>query len=212
MPTDQMTNRERAALFVLLAEGREMTNSQLREVAGLTIDGQPRRRLLEERLITADKRGRPYYFEITDRGARWCRDELTSPLPSRPGYLGGALYAVLAALGRNGAPLSELLPARTVGTLVEDDHGDDGDVEDAVRAAYARAPRTPDGWAGLSGLRELLAEHPRSEVDAVLARMASAPGVHLQPEPHQAKLTDCDRADAVVIGGTERHMIKIEAG
>ena len=197
-----------------------MTNADLREVAGFTLDGQPRRRLVDGRLITAEKRGRPYYFEITDDGARWCRTELDAPLPARSGYLGGALHAVLAALGRHDAPLSELLVPRAVdgpadGDVDGDTDGEvDGEVdaERAVRAAYRDAPRTSDGWAGLTGLRALLGGRPRAEVDAALVRLASRPGVHLQPEPHQARLTDTHRADAVLVGGTERHMIKIEAG
>lgn len=228
MPADQLTHRERAALLVLLAEGREMTNADLREVAGFTLDGQPRRRLVDDRLITAEKRGRPYYFEITDDGARRCRTELDAPLPARSGYLGGALHAVLAALGRHDAPLSELLVPRAVdgpaggdtagnaaGNAAGDTDGDTGgeaDIERAVRSAYRDAPRTSDGWAGLTGLRALLGGRPRAEVDAALVRLASRPGVHLQPEPHQARLTDAHRADAVLVGGTERHMIKIEAG
>lgn len=208
MPTAELTHRERAALLVLLAEGREMTNADLREVAGFTLDGQPRRRLVGDRLITAEKRGRPYYFEITDDGARRCRTELTAPLPARSGYLGGALHAVLAALGRHDAPLSELLVPRAA----DEPAGEEVDAEQAIRAAYRAAPRTTDGWAGLTGLRELLDGRPRGEVDAALVRLASRPGVHLQPEPHQARLTDADRADAVLVGGTERHMIKIGAG
>ncbi len=213
MPADQLTHRERAALLVLLAEGREMTNADLREVAGFTLDGQPRRRLVDDKLITAEKRGRSYCFEITDDGAKRCRTELGSPLPARSGYLGGALHAVLAALGRNDAPLSELLVPRTADRVAGEQADIEGaDIEGAVRAAYREAPRTADGWAGLTGLRALLGGRARGEVDAALVRMASSPGVHLQPEPHQARLTDADRADAVVIGGTERHMIKIEAG
>ena len=215
MPADELTHRERAALLVLLAEGREMTNADLREVAGFTLDGQPRRRLVDDRLITAEKRGRRYCFEITDDGAKRCRTELDAPLPARAGYLGGALHAVLAALGRHDAPLSELLVPRPTAEPVCGEAGstdEEADAEREVRAAYRDAPRTADGWAGLTGLRELLSGRPRAEVDAALARLASRPGVHLQPEPHQARLTDADRADAVLVGGTERHMIKIEAG
>jgi hypothetical protein len=213
VPADELTHRERAALLVLLAEGREMTNADLREVAGFTLDGQPRRRLVDDRLITAEKRGRRYCFEITDDGAKRCRTELDAPLPARAGYLGGALHAVLAALGRHDAPLSELLVPRPTAEPAGGEAGSaEADVERAVRAAYRDAPRTADGWAGLTGLRERLGGRPRAEVDAALARLASRPGVHLQPEPHQARLTDADRADAVLVGGTERHMIKIEAG
>ncbi|MBY8851214.1 hypothetical protein K7G98_23850 [Saccharothrix sp. MB29] len=45
MPEERLTTRERAALLVLMAEARELTNAELRELAGFTLDGAHRRRL-----------------------------------------------------------------------------------------------------------------------------------------------------------------------
>ncbi len=198
MPADQLTTRERATLLVLLAEGRELTNARLREVAGFALDGEPRRRLTDRKLVTSRKVGRSYAFEITDDGAAACAAELSAARPPRSGYLGGALYAVLRGLGRTGTPLAELFPARP-------------DVEQAVRVAYARIA-SPGEWVGLVGLRAELSGLDRAEVDAELERMASLPGVHVQAESNRKALTDAHRAAAVRFGGDDRHMIMIEAG
>lgn len=198
MPADQLTTRERATLLVLLAEGRELTNARLREVAGFALDGEPRRRLTDRRLVTSRRVGRSYAFEITDDGAAACAAELSAARPARAGYLGGALYAVLRGLGRSGTPLAELFPARP-------------DVEEAIRAAYARIA-DPGEWVGLVGLRAELGGLDRAEVDAELERMAALPGVHVQAESNRKALTDAHRAAAVRFGGDDRHMIMIEAG
>lgn len=199
MPAEGWTHTERAALIVLLAEGRTLTNDQMEEAGGFRLVGAARRRLEERKLITSERVGRSFAFEITDDGAAWCRDELSAPRPPLARPLGGALYAVLRGLGRTGTPLAELFPFRMT-------------AEEAIRHAYERARTTDGGWLGLTDLRRAVVGVSRVEMDAELVRMASTPGVHLQAEPHRSKLTDLDRDDAVRVGGTERHMIMIEAG
>jgi hypothetical protein len=193
----RLTARERAALLVLLAEGRELTNAQMKEVAGFSLDGEPRRRLVDRGLISCMRRGRGYAFEITDDGAAACAHELFAERPPRAGHLGGALYAVLAGLGRTGTPLAELFPERQ-------------DPEQVVRAAYERAAGTPGEWVGLARLREELDDVPRAEVDAALERLAAQPGVHVRADSDRSALTDAQRAAAVWFGGDERHQIRIE--
>jgi chromosome segregation and condensation protein ScpB len=68
VPTDQLTLRERATLLALMAEARELTNAELREIAGFTLDGRPRRRLNEQKLVTSRKLGRSFTHELTDDG------------------------------------------------------------------------------------------------------------------------------------------------
>lgn len=198
MPADQLTPRERATLLVLLAEGRELSNAQLREAAGFALDGEARRRLNGAKFVTSRRVGRTYVHELTDDGAARCTEELSATRPPRAGHLGGALYAVLAGLGRTGTPLADLFPFRP-------------DVERSVRSAYARLADGPGAWVGLVRLREELGDLPRAAVDAELERLASAPGVHVQAEPNRKALTDEHRAAAVRFGGDDRHMIMIEA-
>lgn len=199
MPADQLTLLERAALLVLLAEGRRLTNAQLEEAAGFRLVGPARLRLVEDKLITCERSGRSYAFELTDDGAAWCTAELANARPPQARPLGGALYAVLRGLARTGTPLSDLFPYRT-------------DPEQSIRSAYSRLADGPGDWVGLVRLREELDGLDRAEVDGALERMASTPGVHVQAESNQKALTDAHRAAAVRFGGDDRHMIMIEAG
>jgi hypothetical protein len=197
VPADDLTNRERAILLALMAEAREVTNAELRAVAGLALDGAPRRRLNDRKLVTSRKVGRVFAHELTDDGAAWCTAEMSEPVPPRAGYLGGALYALLAGLGRSGRPLHEIFRP---------------DVEKQIRGAYDRLATAAGDWVGLAALREELFGVPRTEVDGELERMASTPGVHVQAESNQKALTDADRAAAVHFGGDDRHLLMIEAG
>jgi hypothetical protein len=201
VPTDQLTVRERATLLTLMAEARELTNVELRAVAGFTLDGQPRRRLNEQKLVTSRKVGRGLAHELTDDGWAWCAAELSADRPARTGYLGGACYALLAGLGRrfaqSGQQLSDLFQP---------------DVEQQIRSAYRQLVKAPGEWVGLADLREKLFGVPREAVDAELDRMASSQGVHIQAESNQKALTEADRAAAVRFGGDERHLLMIETG
>jgi hypothetical protein len=200
VPTDQLTVPERAALLALMAEARELTNTELYDVAGFTLNGQARRRLNERKLVTSRKVGRTFAHELTDDGWARCKAELAGERPSRAGSLGGALYALLAGLQRHvdrGGQLSDVFRP---------------DVEKLVRGAYRELATGPGSWVGLVELRDELMGVRREELDAELERMASTPGVHLQAEPNQKALTDADRAAAVRFGGSDRHMLMIEDG
>ena len=199
MPTDQLTVPERAALLALMAEARELTNAELHAVAGFTLTGEPRRRLVERKLVTSRRVGRSYAHELTDDGWAWCTEELDAGPPARAGSLGGALYALLAGLKRHvarGGQLYEIFQP---------------DVEKMIRNAYAELAKRPGDWVGLADLRERLAGVARADLDAELERMATIPGVYVQAGADQKSLTAADHAAAARFGGDDRHFLMIEA-
>jgi hypothetical protein len=201
MSEQELTLRERASLMALMAAAREVTNAELREMAGLAIDGACRRTLNDRRLVRSTKVGRSYVHELTDEGALWCAAELSAPRPPRSGYGGAALYAVLAGiqrhLTRTGQVLAEVFRP---------------DVESQVKAAYADLARGKVTSIKLADLRERLDGVPREEVDHALDTLARRPGVHIRAEADQKTLTDRDHEAAVVLGDTPRHLVLIEAG
>ena len=74
MHYDQLSNRERAALFGLLAAVRPLSNKELEERVGIRLDGEARRRLNHLKLVESPMKGRAYVHELTSAGWRWCAD------------------------------------------------------------------------------------------------------------------------------------------
>lgn len=203
--------RQRSVLLILMAEAVEVANPDLLARWGLTLDGAARRQLNDMGLVASRKVGRSFAHELTDKGWRWCDDELTASVPPRAGSAGGALYAVLAGVGRYlqhaGLGLGEVFgPAAAAGPGPAP-----GDVEARVRDAYRRVAGAGRDWVGLAEVRALLGDVPPEDVDAALSRLARQPDVRLAGEPNRKALTDADHAAAVQVGGEERHLLAIEA-
>jgi hypothetical protein len=199
MPEDRLTLRERAALLVLMAEARALTNAELKTLAGFPLDGQPRKRLNELGYVTSTLVNRAYEHELTDAGAVRCTDELSGLRPTRSGSAGGALYTVLAGLRRHLERTGESLPdIFQPNTLAQ------------VEAAYIRLTRGRGGTVRLTEVRKELGGVPRQEVDRALHSMANREDVHIRSSADQKTLTEHDRAAAVVLGGVSRHFLMIE--
>lgn len=199
MPDERLSLSERCVLLVLMAEAREMTNADLRAVAGLRLDGRNRVHLNELGLVESVKVGQAYVHELTDAGTLWCVEELSRERPARSGSAGGALYAILRGLRRHlddtGQTLPEVFKA---------------DVQSQVEAAYADLTGGSGESVKLTVLRERLPGVPKSEVDRALELMARRGDVHVRAESDQKTLTEADREAAVVLGGTPRHRLLIE--
>lgn len=199
MPDNQLTLSERCVLLVLMAEARELTNAELHASAGITLDGRYRRRLNELDLVSSTKVKRAFVHELTDRGAVWCAEELSRVRPVRSGYAGGALYAVLAGLGRHldhtGHALADIFTP---------------DVPARIAAAYTELSRGNGTPVRLAVLRDRLDDVARPRFDQALELLARRAGVHVRAESDQKTLTDEDRAAAITLGGTPRHLLTIE--
>lgn len=205
MPVQPLNLKERAILLALLAEARPLTNTELRDAAGITLDGASRLKLNELRLVTSEKEGRAFVHDLTDDGAAWCAKELGAERPERAGSGGGALYAILAGLQRflqrTGQVLPDLFqPAEPVLDL-------EAQIRDSYRSLSSASGST---WVGLAALRSDLDGVSREDVDAALQSMSRQSGVHVQAEANQQALNDEDHEAAVHFGGSSRHLLKIE--
>ncbi|MFF2551761.1 hypothetical protein ACFVUS_12220 [Nocardia sp. NPDC058058] len=200
MADERLSLGERCVLLVLMAEARELTNGELVAIAGIKLDGKNRRRLNELGLVASTMVRRAYVHELTDGGAVWCRAELSAARPSRAGSAGGALYAVLGGLRRHlddsGQALADIFQP---------------DIAGQVEAAYAELARGGGAAVRLAVLREQLGELSRGAVDRALESLARRDDVHVRAEADQQTLTAQDRDAAIVLGGTARHLLTIEA-
>lgn len=196
-----MSPRELAVLLTLLAEARELTNAELFSVAGVTLDGAPRRRLNDLGLVVSEKVGRALVHELTEAGVQWCARELTGPRPAKSGSFGGALYAVLAGLHRHlddsGRQLTDIFQP---------------DVPAQILGKYAELTKGKPDQIRIADLRNDLPHIPPEDFTRAMTTLADRDGVHVRAEADRKTLTEDDHAAAVVLGGTARHLLTVEAG
>lgn len=211
---------ELAALVVLMAEARELTNPEMTELAGISLTGPTRLRLMEKGLVDSRKVGRPYAHQLTDKGWRVCRELTTGTRPARPGTAGNALLVLLANLHR-GLETRRISHAEFFAHPAGDpgpgDPGDPGpgpgaDVDARIRAAYRDLAASDGAWVGLADLRDALPDVDRDTLDAALRRLDRAPDAHVIPSANLKALTARDRAAAVTLGGEASHVLSVEGG
>ncbi len=211
---DELTGTQQAVLLVLMAECRPVPNPELEQL-GPRLDKETRVMLNEKGLVESSRPGRSWVHELTDDGWATCRRIIGSDTPPRPSGQGKALYTLLRGLHRYlseaDVPLSEVFstppPAPPQPEPVS---APVADTEQLVREAYARLAQRPGGWVALVHLRAEIPQVPHGDLDAVLRRMYTIPGVHLIPEENQKVLTGDDRSAAVAIGDQDKHLIAIE--
>jgi hypothetical protein len=203
---------EMAALVVLMAEAREVSNPEMKELTGFTLTGKERERLTRQGLVESRKGTRGAYFhQLTDKGWSECKNLSAGPLPARAGSAGGALFALLAGLHRSLDRLrishGEFFKREAEPTTVTPT---EPALESRVRAAYQALAEKPGDWVGLADLRDHLGDADRSDVDDALRRLARQPGVHLIPVANLKGLTDREHRAAIVIGEQANHTLSIE--
>jgi hypothetical protein len=207
VPRDELSVRERAAMFALLGAARKVSNPQLRELVGFSLDGKERRNLNERKLVESEKHGRAFAHELSDKGWKWCEDELAAgPLnhgsrAERAHYLVFGMFAQY--LNACGLRLADIASAR------QEAH-DDVDVTDRVEDGYRALAPADGAFVKLRELRARLADIARPDLDAVLTALFTSQRINLVPQSNQQALTDADRESALRIGGESKHLISIE--
>ncbi|MFC3451395.1 hypothetical protein [Amycolatopsis speibonae] len=207
MPDRKLNAKQRAVMLVLMAEGRELSNTEMDELYGLRLTGQDREQLDDQDLVTSGRSGNgPFVLGLTDSGWGWCADELTAGRPnaSRQESLGKALYAVLAGLGRYLEDVERGLA--DVFSCVPDES-----VEDRIRAIYRKLAERPGDYVSLTDLRQELNGVSRAETDKALLNLNQEEGVTLAPEEDQKLLAEHDRAAALHLGTQDIHLLAIES-
>jgi hypothetical protein len=91
MQPDDLSAKERAVVFTLMAEAREISNPELAQCAGFRLDGKERRKLNDLKFVDSRKTGRTYTHELTDAGWRWCATQLSAGLPGKASNSEGAV-------------------------------------------------------------------------------------------------------------------------
>ncbi len=216
MRSVELSTKERAALFALLAESRKLSNPELEERVGFRLDGQERRRLNNLKLVESHQTGRAraYEHELTDAGCHWCANELSAgQVPGRSTTMERALYALLAGLDRylerNELILADIFNDRPAPQRSDVDVDSPIDADSLIKARYRELAEVPGEFVKLHDLRMKLPDIPRASLDSALDRMYQDQEINLVAQSDQRTLTDADRESALLIGGRNKHLISI---
>jgi hypothetical protein len=211
MQSDDLSVKERAVLFALMGEAREVTNPQLAERAGFRLDGKERRKLNDLKLVDSRRTGRTYAHELTDAGWHWCAVEFSAGLRGKATSMEGALYAILGGIGRHlddtGQSLADIFRRRSADEATSSPQGED--VEKLVMEAYRDLAAEPGEFVKVRELRDRLSVIARPDLDSALERMYRAQRVNLVPQDNQHALTDADRQSALRVGGEFKHLLSV---
>lgn len=210
-----------AALVILMAEARELTNKDFTAIGNFTLTGADRTELEKLDFVESRKIGQLLAFELTERGWAFCKQLHTASVNVGRSIPARSIFVLLQGLGRSldrlrvshaeffkqpagASPAAVAVPGEDAAVATPGE-----DVEGRIRAAYADLPKSADGWIGLADLRERLDDLDRATVDDVLRAMARQSGVRVIPVANTKSLTPRDRAAAVRIGGEDNHALWI---
>jgi hypothetical protein len=209
-----LTPTQVQALVVLMAQARELTNAEMKELAGFALTGADNKKLENLGLVVTDRSHRPFSHQLTDKGWRLAREIHTSTPPKAGGSAIKTLFVLLANLHRS---LDRLQVShgeffKQGGTVVPRPVTTDAqapDVETMIRAAYRDLATRPGDWVGLADLRERLGPVDRTAVDDTLRAMLRQDGVRIIPVANTKALKPRDREAAVRIGDEDNHALAI---
>jgi hypothetical protein len=206
---------ERSALLALMTFVDKVSNPDIDARYQFKIEKKVRERLVDEGFITAyqakELRG-AFVHELTEKGWRYCRDELAAEVPkgAHKGYrvLYGVLRCVDAHMTRSRLEMADVFVPD--GVPESSQARGPVDVDEQIQSAYDSLVSRPGGWVSLTRLRDALSHVSRHEVDEALLRLDLQPQTYLIPEANQKTLSTADREAAIRIGGEDKHLLSIE--
>lgn len=203
---------QRATLLILMGAGKSLTNKEIHAVGQFTpLTGKDLQPLYDLKLLETDRKSSGHVHSLTLEGWLWCERELSAGVGGKYGSAGGALYGVLAGLGRflerSTVSLKDIFLQLDEPTI---DLDKTVDVEGLIRRAYVKLRTEPRGWVSLTKLRPLLVGYSKNEVDTVLNRMNRTKGVNIIPESNQSLLSAEDRKAMILIGNEDRLLLSID--
>jgi len=202
---EELGNEHISALFALMGAAREISNTELEELAGFRIDGKLRTTLNDRHLVTSTRQGnKPFVHKLTDAGWKRCEAELAGGRLKPTKYLAGAFYMVLDGFGhflqRENRTLAHVFSQEPAGPVSET----------TIATLYRQLAEKQGDWVRLADLRPRLNGVARADVDRVLKAMSKAGRAHLAPDPDRKSLTAADHAAAIRIGGEDNHLLVVE--
>jgi hypothetical protein len=217
MPDNDLNASESAILMVLMAEAREVLNTELVERYGLDVRKPSRDKLTRLHYVASRKSGRTYALQLDDKGWVRVQNDLDFKLRGASA-LGAALTAVHVnlldrVLDRSGCASFAELFALTDMRGPAPAHVPAPDQQQGLRTrivnAYEALAKEPGGWVSLTRLRPFFGDLPTAVFDDALRQLSRESKVSIVPESNQKMLTDADVEAALHIGGQDKHLLAI---
>jgi hypothetical protein len=211
--SDNLTPSESAILVVLMAEAREILNTELHDRYGIDVRKGMRDKLNELKYVASRRIGRTYTHQLDDKGWLRVQQDLNFDSP-RARALGGALTALQTNLRdrvlargdyRTFGEMFAQADVRVAPAAAESWQA----LQTRIRNAYAALASEPTAWVSLTRLRPFFGDVPRADVDEGLRRLAREPDVNIVPESNQKMLSAADDEAALHIGGQNKHLLAI---
>jgi hypothetical protein len=228
MADTPLTATQSAYLFLLMAEAREVSNSELKQRFGVSITGADSAALVDNKLATVRQDGRSLTHDLTDDGWAQAKKimaaEYVKPAGASPAS--AALHAVLAAVHRyiqrsqnsvadifaaTAAPPPIVPASKPKSGGRKPKAGEKIDVQARIRNAYKRLRHDPIIWVGLAELRADLDFVSKPDIDRALLQLLEKKKIRLIPEENQKTITSADRDAAIVVSGELKHLIAFGA-
>lgn len=210
---DDLTPSESAILIVLMAEAREILNTELKERYRIDVYKNYRDKLNRLRLVASRKSGNTWAHQLDDRGWVRVQSDLNFDSP-RARALGGALVALQVNLRDrvltrgDYSSFSELFSQSDI--RVSSSAPDaEANLRVRIRNAYAALASEPGAWVSMTRLRPFFGDVPVSELDDALRKLHREPDVNIAPESNQKMLTAADVEAALHVGGQDKHLLAI---
>jgi hypothetical protein len=215
MAGDELTPAENAILIVLMAEAREVLNTELKVVYGLDVRKPSRDKLSGKQYVASHKSGPTYALQLDDKGWAHVHEELNFRSNGATAQA-AAVSAVLRGLRDRVLERSDFKSFTELFAL-NDVRGPASppEQEQILRTrivnAYDALKDEPAGWVSLTRLRPFFGDVSRAAMDEALRKVSREPGVTIAPQSNQKMLTDADHAAALHIGGQDKHVLSIGA-
>jgi hypothetical protein len=190
-----LTKAQRLILFAILAAP---DGGALQKDLRPTLSKQDRDGLVKAGLLSATKRGRGLWLEVTDQGWRWAEAHLDAELPEGAAVLQAWLGRLKAYIVAQDLRLADVLAAPQTRRAPD------------LRAAYlAVTGGALNQRVRLADLRARLGAGDRPAFDEALGEAHGRDGLHLSSSDNPPELTDADRAAALVYKGEPMHFVWI---
>ena len=99
--TPKLKPLQLAALVILMAEARELTNNEFKDMARFTLTGKDRAELERPGLVESRKVGQLLAFQLTDKGWAFCKQLHTANVNVDRSVAARSVFVLLDGLGRS---------------------------------------------------------------------------------------------------------------